>query len=279
MAYGKTIELFFVDGTSEGIITAELSNWNGKAIKIPRTEIQSCSREDIRNAGIYFLLCKDDLGNDSVYIGEAENVYERLLQHMRDFQSGKESYYWSSAVIFIGRDLNKAHIRYLENKLVGITTECNRFKVLTKNTYKKTVLKESQTAIMDEFIDNIKLLMSALGYKFLEAMPKAKVNTTYFYCKGKDAQGKGFISASGFTVLKGSTISSGIAPSLKTHGISYYRLRNELEANGTIVDRVFQLDYEFSAPSAASSVITGHTTNGTIEWKTEDGKKLKDVNI
>ena len=64
MSYGKTIELFFVNGTSDGIITAELSNWNGKAIKIPRTEIQSSEREDIRGAGIYFLLCKDEYFNN-----------------------------------------------------------------------------------------------------------------------------------------------------------------------------------------------------------------------
>ena len=279
MAYGKAIELFFVDGTADGIITAELSNWNGKAVKIPRTEVQACTRDDIHTAGIYFLLCKDDLGNDSVYIGEAENTHDRLVQHLRDFQSGKESYYWSSAVIFSGRDLNKAHIRYLENKLVGITHECNRFKVLTKNTYKKTVLKESETAIMNEFTDNIKLLMSALGYKFLEEMPKAKTDTTYFYCKGKDASGKGFISPDGFTVLKGAKISTGIAPSFMTRGCSYYKLRGELESNGTILNGVLQLDYEFSSPSAAASVITGHSANGMVEWKTQEGLTLKDASL
>lgn len=34
MAYGKTIELFLVNGTADSLVTAELSNWNGKAIKI-----------------------------------------------------------------------------------------------------------------------------------------------------------------------------------------------------------------------------------------------------
>ena len=37
--YGKAIELFLVNGTADSLTTAELSNWNGKAIKIPRTEI------------------------------------------------------------------------------------------------------------------------------------------------------------------------------------------------------------------------------------------------
>lgn len=35
MSYGKSIELFLVNGSADSLITAELSNWNGKAIKIP----------------------------------------------------------------------------------------------------------------------------------------------------------------------------------------------------------------------------------------------------
>ena len=48
VAYGKTIELFLVNGTADSLTTAELSNWNGKAIKIPRTEVAECEREDIQ---------------------------------------------------------------------------------------------------------------------------------------------------------------------------------------------------------------------------------------
>ena len=148
MAYGKSIELFLVNGSADSLITAELSNWNGKAIKIPRIEVASCNRDDITQAGVYFLFCKEDDGSDSVYIGEAENVKERLVQHLRDHQAEKEKYYWTTAVIFIGRDLNKALIRYLENRFVEIARACKRYTVLTKNTYKNTVMKESQIAVM-----------------------------------------------------------------------------------------------------------------------------------
>lgn len=60
MSYGKSIELFLVNGSADSLITAELSNWNGKAIKIPRIEVASCNREDITQAGVYFLFCKED---------------------------------------------------------------------------------------------------------------------------------------------------------------------------------------------------------------------------
>ena len=277
MAYGKAIELFLVNGTAESLITAELSNWNGKAIKIPRTEISSCDRDDIKGVGVYFLICQEDDGTDSVYIGEAENVLDRLTQHLRDFQSGKEKYYWNTAVIFVGRDLNKALIRYLENRFVEIAKECGRYTVLTKNTYKNTVLKEAQIASMEEFIDNVKILINTLGYKVLVPVPKANDETIYLYCKGSGASAKGFVSAGGFTVLEGSTVSDHTVPSLETKGKSYYNLRNALIKDGTISARVFTRNYEFKAPSAASAVILGHTSNGNVDWKTADGTKLKDL--
>ena len=142
VAYGKTIELFLVNGSPDSIITAELSNWNGKALKIPRIDVPSCMREDFTQAGVYFLFCKEEDNAESVYIGEAENVKERLVQHIRDYQAEKEKYYWNTAVVFIGRDLNKALIRYLENRFVEIARNCKRYTILTKNTYRNTVMKE-----------------------------------------------------------------------------------------------------------------------------------------
>ncbi len=277
MAFGKAIELFLVNGTAESLITAELSNWNGKAIKIPRTEVAACDRDDIKGVGAYFLICQEDDGTDSVYIGEAENVLDRLIQHLRDYQSGKEKYYWNTAVIFVGRDLNKALIRYLENRFVEIAKECGRYTVLTKNTYKNTVLKEAQIASMEEFIDNVKILINTLGYKVLVPVPKATDETVYLFCKGSGASAKGFVSTGGFTVLEGSTVSDHIVPSLETRGKTYYNLRNALVKEGIIADRAFTRDYEFNAPSAASAVVLGHTSNGNVDWKTSDGVKLKDL--
>lgn len=277
MTYGKTIELFLVNGSAESLITAELSNWNGKAIKIPRTEVASCIREDVAGAGVYFLFCKEDDGTDSVYIGEGENVIERLKQHLRDSQSGKEAYYWNAAVVFVGNDLNKALIRYLEDRFVKLARECNRYQVLTKNTYSNTVLKESNIATMEEFIDNVKVIINTLGYKVLVPTPEITDETKYLYCKGSEASAKGFLSAEGLVVLKGSKVSDGTAPSLETRSKSYFNLRKRLEEAKIIKDRVFTQNYPFNAPSAASAVILGRPSNGHVDWKTADGTKLKEI--
>lgn len=249
MAYGKTIEMFLVDGTADGIVTAELSNWNGKAIKLPRTNVPDCDQKDVGGVGVYFLFCKADGGSDGVYIGEAENILKRLKEHLAYYHAGKEAYYWTTSVSFVGRDLNKALIRYIENRLVEEAKRCGRAEVYTKVTY-NTVLKDSHKASMEEFIDNIKILISALGFRTLTPVPQADETTTYLCCKGNNADGKGFVTPAGFTVQKGTIVSDHTVPSLETRGKTYYDLRLKLEQDGTITDRVFQRDYEFSAPSA-----------------------------
>ncbi|MCB5916741.1 GIY-YIG nuclease family protein [Lachnospiraceae bacterium 210521-DFI.3.101] len=286
MAYGKSIELFLVNGTADSLITAELSNWNGKAIKIPRIEVSACNRDDIKQAGVYFLFCKEDNGKDSVYIGEAENVKERLVQHLRDAQAEKEKYYWNTAVIFIGRDLNKALIRYLENRFVEIARKCNRYEVLTKNTYKNTVLKESQVASMEEFVDNVKVLINALGYKVLDAYTNAipkedavgeteKKEDLKLYLErvikniGK-IEAQGTITSEGFIVLKGSQISpvddSTVPDTIK-----------EQRRTSNIVDGILQNDMLFSSPSGAAMFVVGKSDNGLTRWKDENGRTLKEI--
>ena len=280
MSFGKTIEFYLVNGTADSIITAELSNWNGKAIKIPRIEVPSCDREDLCGTGVYFLFCKDDDGSDSVYIGEAENVKERLVQHIRDNQNDKEKYYWNTAVLFIGSDLNKALIRYLENRLVEITKDSKRYKVLTKNTYKNTVLKESQKAAMEEFIENIKILINALGYKVLEPLlSKANTGSTSdiseeYHLSNASTSATGVVTSEGFVVYKGATISSTVAKSLSAGAV---RLRDSLIMEGKVKNWTTIEDILFSSSSTAASFVFGYSASGPQNWKTQDGTTLKEI--
>jgi len=90
---------------------------------------------------------------------------------------------------------------------------------------------------------------------------------------GADAHGS-IEPGSPFVVLRGSVVSSGIMPSLKSRTLNYYKLRCKLTKDGTIVNGVFTSDCEFASPSAASSVIAGRPSNGRIDWKTADGRSL-----
>ncbi len=280
MAYGKSIELFLVNGTADSLITAELSNWNGKALKIPRIEVASCSRDDITQAGVYFLFCKEDDGSDSVYIGEAENVKERLVQHLRDYQSEKEKYYWNTAVIFIGRDLNKALIRYLENRFVEIARSCKRYAVLTKNTYRNTVMKESQIAVMEEFVDNVKTLINALGYKVLEPVLQvdsiaATADDELLYIATGGATATGRVTSEGFVVLKGATVNEKV--SVKSLSAGMVKLRDKYLKEGKVENLVTTEDLLFSSSSAAADFVLGYSVSGPRTWKTKDGRSLKEI--
>lgn len=280
MVYGKSIELFLVNGTADSLITAELSNWNGKAIKIPRIEIASCNRDDITQAGVYFLFCKEDDGSDSVYIGEAENVKERLIQHLRDYQSEKEKYYWSTAVIFVGRDLNKALIRYLENRLVEIARNSKRYRVLTKNTYRNTVMKESQIAVMEEFINDVKILINVLGYKVLEPLVQDESSSTdiegeVLYITSGSANAKGRVTTEGFVVFEGTTVNE--KTSVKSLSAGVQKLRQMYFDSGKVQNLVTTEDILFSSSSAAADFVLGYSVSGPRTWKTQDGRSLKDI--
>jgi len=280
MPYGKSIELFLVNGTADSLITAELSNWNGKAIKIPRIEVTSCKREDITQAGVYFLFCKEDDGSDSVYIGEAENVKDRLIQHLRDYQAEKEKYYWSTAVIFVGRDLNKALIRYLENRFVEIARNSKRYIVLTKNTYRNTVMKESQIAVMEEFIDNVKILINALGYKLLEPFsqvesPASEADDEMLFLTSGSAKATGKVTTEGFVVFEDAIINE--KTSTKSLSAGMQKLRQTLIDSDKVQNWKTTEDILFSSSSAAADFILGYSVSGPQIWKTKDGRTLKDI--
>ena len=61
------------------------------------------------------------------------------------------------------------------------------------------------------------------------------------------------------------------------------RQRKALIESGVLATQgsglMFADDYVFDSPSLAAMVLLGRSANGRIEWKTEDGITLKDVQI
>jgi hypothetical protein len=89
-----TIKLFLPRGDAKSLRTAEISNWTGKAIAAPRTELDELlAREELDKAGVYILIGNDPQTNaPRAYIGEAEVIRERLKQH-------KTKEFWVSAIV------------------------------------------------------------------------------------------------------------------------------------------------------------------------------------
>ena len=86
MARGKSINLFLMDGDTNGMIKRTLANWIGIAYKIPRTSLDKCkNRADLKQTGVYFLFgVSDTTGKPVVYVGQAgyrkngEGILNRL---------------------------------------------------------------------------------------------------------------------------------------------------------------------------------------------------------
>lgn len=278
MGFGKTIKLFLIDGEPNGRMTCELSNWTGKAYKIPRIKVKECAdRPDLQNTGIYLLFGKDEDGSDKVYIGEAESVLKRLGQHLTQ----KE--FWNEAIVFISKDenLNKAHVKYLESRLYEIATKVKRYKLENNSIPTQSSISESDTAEMEEFIGNVKILVNTLGHKVFEDKRETaggkKAKSTFYIKATRGANASGEPTSDGFVIFEGSEIAHSTVPSITK---SIKDQRDKIVNSNSITNKDGKLflneDYVFSSPSAAACLVLGRNANGLTEWKLKDGTSLKD---
>lgn len=277
MPFSKTIQMFIFDGNPNGRIMCELSNWNGRVYKISRNELaQFSNRPDAENTGVYFLLGKDENNMDTIYVGEAEKMLTKLKQHLKD------QLYWSDCIVVVSKDnlLNKAHVKFLENKFYGLAKTAGRSVVINSTVPTCSSISEYDEAMLLEFISNAKLLVNTLGYKIFDTIEDSSVkkqnSQILFYIQAaRGANAKGVIVADGFAVLKDSAIATTTVPSMSD---SLNRLRNELIEKG-IIDSSFHFskDHIFTSPSLAAAVVMGRNANGRTEWKTTDHKSIKDI--
>ncbi|MCF8260052.1 MAG: GIY-YIG nuclease family protein [Melioribacteraceae bacterium] len=282
MKFGKTIKIFLIDGDTNGRLTCELSNWTGKAYKLPRNLIKICTdRPEIQTTGVYILLNKSaDLSKKGqLYIGEAENIFNRLTQHI------KEKDFWNEAIVFISKDdnLNKAHIKYLENRLHEIGFSANRYELINNQKPTQSSISESDRAEMEEFLSNILTLVSTLGYNAFEQIRQADTNVEtdeedlFYIDAARGANGIGKTTSEGFVVFEHSQIAD---PVTNSYPKTMQKLRDTLISEGIIVNDgdklILKRDYLFSSSSSAAMIIMGRSANGLTEWKMKTGETLQD---
>ncbi len=270
--FGKTISLFLIEGDPNRRWVCELSNWNGKAYKIPRIDVKQCGdRNDLAACGVYFLFGKDDsTGKGIVYIGESENVYERLKQH--DAPTGKD--FWTECIVFISKDnrLNKAHIKYLEHRCYLLAKEAERYSIDNPTVPADASLTEPEQAEMEEFLYNIRMINNVLGHRVLdplvteqEVSGSGSAGALFSIEAARGASARGMQTSEGFVVLKGSRIANSVTSSCPKFVCA---LREKLIAEGTIDENWCFTDSKvFSSPSTAAGVVMGRSANGLTEWR------------
>lgn len=273
-----TVRIFLTKGSPTSVRTAEISNWTGKAVAGPRSQIEDIlTREEAGKPGVYFLTgINPESGRERVYIGEAEIIRNRIKGHLdRDF--------WKTIVFFVSKDenLTKAHIKYLEGKLIESTKQVGRFE-LENSQGSGSHLPESDAADMDIFLARMEQLLPILGQEFLKPLVRTDAKQKrqdLLYCEIKNVKATGRQTDNGFVVLKGSQAVLEERPSTQKYKYAA-NLRSSLLDQAILLPKStyleFEADYEFSSPSAAAAVIHGGQANGLTSWRDSKGVSLKD---
>ena len=284
----KSINLFLMDGDPNGRIKCTLANWTGLAYKIPRTMLEKARNISyLQQTGVYLLFgTSNETGNPVVYIGQAgirkngQGILNRWEEHKRN--SDKD--WWTEAVALTtsNNSFGPTEISFLENRFWNIANKADRYEVMNGNNPTHGNITEEKESEMEEFISYARLVIGALGYKVFEPLivqtetvsrPETLNEEPILLSRRKSADAKGKRTSEGFVLFRGSKISEGYVKSAPKW---VHELR-EKNAQFIQPNRTISKDLLFSSPSAAAAFVAGGSANGLIEWKTEDGKTLRDL--
>jgi sugar/nucleoside kinase (ribokinase family) len=271
-ARGRSLELFFVDGRPEGMLTARMFNWTGHVLVAPRTKLpDALRRPEASHTGVYLLIGEKD-GSTCLYVGEGDNVASRIRSH----DAAKD---WWQTAVFISTQANtldKAQVRYLEARLL------QEAKVQTDNNTSPAPqgLSEAARADMEGFLGNLFVVLPAARVDVFLSNTRPAVstpasadpNSPLFVLKTPKHRltAQAELRDGEFVVLKGSQ--ARLEWSSASRGPTSYRaLHEQLLASGVLRPDgqvcVFTENYAFTSPSAAAAVVNGRPANGRLDWK------------
>ncbi|MBX3566038.1 MAG: GIY-YIG nuclease family protein [Sphingomonas sp.] len=285
--FGRTIQLFLVDGTATGLRKATIHGWTGLIfVATSATFAALTARLELDRTGIYILWGPDieATGGIRAYIGSANSVRERVKQ------SAQQRDFWETAIAVTTSDddLSKGHVEYLEARLIELALAANRVALDngTSPAGLRRRLPEADQANMEQFLANLKIMLPVVGLDLLKPQPRAVARAatpiaqrtaleTVFEIRHKTGVTAKAVEEDGeFIVLEGSQ-------ALKDTGyvqLSYGDLKQSLIATGVLqptIDGkyVFAKPYSFKSPSAAAAVVLDRNSNGRIEWKVEGERR------
>lgn len=273
-----SIRIFVPGGDPDGLRLVEKSNWTGVGVVFNRTNFkQVVGRPEFERTGVYVLVGgSEDSALPMIYVGEGDPVKERLTQH----QQKKD--FWDWAVFFVTKDnsLNKAHVQHLEARLYDLAKGAKQCNLDNAQTPAPPTLSEAERADVESFLLDVLSICPLLGLAVFEKTEATRrsTDTLLLHISAKGVKATGYEDARGFVVCQGSEFVEQETPS--TH--EYLRtLRKDLMAKGVVASvnghLQFTQDHVFTSPSTASGVILGRASNGRDEWKTKDGRSLKQV--
>jgi hypothetical protein len=279
------VRIHLLLGTADGprVIDNQVSSLI--AVECSRTHYPSVrERPEFERAGVYILLFDIGAGFSSpqrIYIGEAGTLRERLDQQARKKTDKKKEWDWNWLVAFTGRDfsLNKAHVKFVEAKLIEIAKKIGRSVLVNDATSKPSNLSEMDRVVASKFLNDILLEAPILGIYSFEDLRKIPPGSVLLHLSGRDASGDGFEVENGFLVRAGAHSPKEPAPSA-ADWVRHTRetlLKEGVLATAPDGDYVLTKDWVFSSPSTAAAAILARHANGRTEWKDEKGRTLAEI--
>jgi hypothetical protein len=269
-----SIRIFLTDGSPDGVRTIEKSNWNGQGIVCPRSRFgEAKARLQFNRAGVYVLIGPSDTSDLlRVYVGEGDPIRPRIEQHAtkKDF--------WNSVIAFSSDALNKAHVQYLEARLVQLAAGAKRCDLDNGNRPDLPSLSEADVADTEGFLDEMRLCLPLVGVNVFEKPSAAPSPHTLLHLGAKGIEARGYESGETFVVVAGSQAVTAEVPSIHPYLKDLRKTLLEkgvLKQNGPVL--LVTEDYAFNSPSTAAGVLLGRTANGRIEWKDAHGRTLKSI--
>ena len=282
---GRQVRLYLVDGTPDGLVVAEIGNWIGIALCCSRARLGDLLRRpEAARTGVYLLVGADPdvVGGMKVYVGEADDIAARLPNHLRS----EDRDFFDRVAIVVAKDtsLTKAHVRYLEGRLIKAVHEAGTAALANATAPDFQRLPEADRSDMNAFLDQTRLVLPLLGFDAFRsrAVPHASSanGSPLFVFSTAGASATARETSDGFVVLAGSTARKATTATIPA---SYEALRNRLIRTGQLVDGPspdllqFAKDVVFDSPSAAASVVAGRSAAGPREWKVrETGETYRD---
>lgn len=279
---GRSLELYFVDGHPDGMLTAEVFNWTGHVLRIPRTRLaDGLQRPAARQTGVYILI-GDDPDGALCYIGESEDMSIRLKQHAR------EKDWWDQAILITtaGDALHKAHVKYLESRLAETALETAASRLENGNAPPKSSLNEAATANMESFLETLHMVLPAIRVDVFRSGRRAsETKSTTQTAHSQDVafelkvdphnvHAHAVLRGDEMIVLKGSKVRSSWIGD-RNRGSNYWKIFDQLIESGIINVTgnigVLTEDYSFSSPSAAAAIASGRSANGRTSWRLKNG--------
>ncbi|PKP79140.1 MAG: DUF4357 domain-containing protein [Alphaproteobacteria bacterium HGW-Alphaproteobacteria-3] len=295
----RSINIFLLDGDPNGIRVAQISMSTIQAIAFRRNQLRRVREAfpEIERPGVYILIGSDEQesGGHIGYIGESEGVGARLTHHNSNENGRDSKSFWTDTVVLISKDenLTKSHARYVEACLIRSISHNPRWSIPNSKRPSEDAgkLPLQDRAAMDEFVDQTKTLVGALGWDLFREMRGRPVDAAEppgentlvpdghrFFFRGEGFAAEMMLSPSGdFVVLAGSKARVRTTTTIP-RGTS--ALRTSLLDAGVLRDDGqflhFTSDYSFTSASAAAATVTGASANGRILWKLEDGRTYAD---